>query len=51
MAGYLKNQLIVIHNAIDWPILLDHVDRYDLALPGIQGVFCSQKAAMPWAPR
>tara|TARA_R110001592_G_scaffold238751_1_gene498600 strand:- start:5057 stop:5653 length:597 start_codon:yes stop_codon:yes gene_type:complete len=50
IADYLNNQLVVIHNAsFDWPILLDHVDRYSLALPGIQGVFCSQKAAIPWA--
>ena len=50
IADYLKDKLIVIHNAsFDWPILLDHVDRYDLALPKIQGVFCSQKAAIPWA--
>jgi len=47
---YLKDQLIVIHNAsFDWPILLDHVARYGLAMPTIQGVFCSQKAAIPWA--
>lgn len=50
IANYLKNQLVVIHNAsFDWPILLDHVDRNDLALPDIQGIFCSQKAAIPWA--
>jgi len=50
IADYLKDKLIVIYNAsFDWPILLDHVDRYDLALPKIQGVFCSQKAAIPWA--
>ncbi len=50
IADYLKDQLVVIHNAsFDWPILLDHVDRYDLALPKMQGVFCSQKAAIPWA--
>lgn len=47
---YLKDQLIVIHNAsFDWQILVDHVDRYDLEFPEIQGVFCSQKAATPWA--
>jgi len=47
---YLKDQLIVIHNAsFDWPILLDHVTRYGLTMPPIQGVFCSQKAAIPWA--
>lgn len=50
IAEYLKDQLIVIHNAsFDWPILLDHVVRYMLAMPKIQGVFCSQKAAIPWA--
>lgn len=50
IAEYLKDQLIVIHNAsFDWPILLDHVARYGLSMPEIQGVFCSQKAAIPWA--
>lgn len=50
IADYLKDQLIVIHNAgFDWPILLDHVNRHHLELPKIQGVFCSQKAAIPWA--
>ena len=50
IADYLKDQLIVIHNAsFDWPILLDHVARYQLDIPFIKGVFCSQKAAIPWA--
>ena len=50
IAEYLKDQLIVIHNAsFDWPILLDHIERYGLAMPQINGVFCSQKAAIPWA--
>jgi len=50
MAEYLNDQLIVIHNAsFDWPILLDHVVRHGSAIPEIQGVFCSQKAAIPWA--
>lgn len=50
IADYLKDQLIVIHNAsFDWPILLDHVARYGLSMPPIQGVYCSQKAAIPWA--
>lgn len=50
VADYLKDQLIVIHNAsFDWPILLDHVARYTLTMPAIKGVFCSQKAAIPWA--
>ncbi|MAT91228.1 MAG: DNA polymerase III subunit epsilon [Halioglobus sp.] len=50
IAEYLKDQLIVIHNAsFDWPILRDHVVRYNLTTPSIKGVFCSQKAATPWA--
>ena len=50
IAEYLQDQLIVIHNAsFDWPILLDHVSRYGLSMPSIQGVFCSQKATIPWA--
>lgn len=50
IADYLKDQLIVIHNtSFDWPILLDHVAGYGLPMPPIQGVFCSQKAAIPWA--
>ncbi len=50
IAEYLQDQLIVIHNAsFDWPILLDHVARYALSMPPIQGVFCSQKATIPWA--
>ena len=50
IARYLKDQLIVIHNAsFDWPILLDHVARYGVTMPPIKGVFCSQQAATPWA--
>lgn len=50
IAEYLKDQLIVIHNAsFDWPILLYHVARYSLPMSSIKGVFCSQKAAVPWA--
>ena len=50
IAEYLKDQLVVIHNAsFDWPILLDHVARYDVTMPPIIGVFCSQKAAIAWA--
>lgn len=50
ITNYLKDQLIVIHNAsFDWPILLDHVARYGLSMPPVQGVFCSQKATIPWA--
>jgi DNA polymerase-3 subunit epsilon len=47
---HLTNQLVVIHNAsFDWPILIDHVARANSNAPVIKGVFCSQKAATPWA--
>lgn len=50
IAEWLQGQLVVIHNAsFDWPIVLDHVARYGLSMPPIQGLFCSQKAATPWA--
>lgn len=50
IVSHLQGQLVVIHNAsFDWPILLDHVSRYGLEEPRIKGVFCSQKAAIPWA--
>lgn len=50
IADNLNDQLVVIHNAsFDWPILLNHVARYNLTMPPIKGVFCSQKAAIPWA--
>lgn len=50
IADYLKDRLIVIDNAsFDGSILLDHVCRYVLPMPPIQGLFCCQKAAFPWA--
>lgn len=50
IAGHLRGQLVVIHNAsFDWPILLDHVARHGLPMPPVKGVFCSQAAATPWA--
>jgi len=50
VSSYLANQLIVIHNAsFDWPIVINQVARHRLRMPSIKGVFCSQKAAFPWA--
>ena len=50
IAEYLTDQLIVIHNAsFDWSILLNHTARYGLTMSPVLGVFCSQKAAIPWA--
>jgi DNA polymerase-3 subunit epsilon len=46
----LSNRLVVIHNSsFDWPILLDQLARYGLSPPIVEGVFCSQKSAYPWA--
>ena len=50
IAELFHNQLVVIHNAsFDWPVLLDHLKRYGLEQPKTSGVFCSQKAAIPWS--
>ena len=50
IAEWLQGQLVVIHNAsFDWPIVRDHVARYGITMPPIQGLFCSQKSATPWA--
>lgn len=50
IADHFNNQLVVIHNAsFDWPVLLDHIHRHELKQPKVKGVFCSQKAAIPWA--
>jgi DNA polymerase-3 subunit epsilon len=50
IAEIFHNQLVVIHNAsFDWTVLLDYLKRYRLEQPKTIGVFCSQKAAIPWA--
>ncbi len=50
IAGILNRQLVVIHNAsFDWPVLLNQLKRTGLEQPNTSGVFCSQKAAIPWA--
>ena len=46
----LSGQLVVIHNAeFDWSLIIDHVERYQVEPPSTVGVFCSQRAAQPWA--
>ncbi len=47
---WLEKRLVVIHNAsFDWPLIVDHIERYKVVTPAITGVFCSQRAAQPWA--
>jgi len=47
---WLDGQLVVIHNAeFDWSLIIDHVARYQVDSPRTEGVFCSQRAAQPWA--
>lgn len=47
---WLAGRLVVIHNAeFDWPLIIDHVERYQVEPPSTAGVFCSQRAAQPWA--
>lgn len=46
----VNGQLLVMHNAaFDWRLIQDHIQRYQLASLNIIGVFCSQRAAQPWA--
>ena len=43
-------ELIVIHNAtFDWPLIVEHIVRYEVDAPSIVGIFCTQRAAQPWA--
>lgn len=50
ISSILNGRLVVIHNAsFDWPILLNQATQNSLEMPGISGIFCSQKAAFPWA--
>ena len=47
---WLDGNLIVIHNAVfDWTLLTDHVERYGVQAPAVNGVFCSQRLSQPWA--
>lgn len=46
----LQGKLVVIHNAsFDWLIIRDAAITHRLQVPAIQGVFCSQRSAQPWA--
>ena len=50
IAEHLTGKIVVIHNAeFDWPILLDHISKYNLENPAVDSVFCSQKNAAAWA--
>ncbi len=50
VCDWLADRLVVIHNAaFDWPLIIDHVERYQVDPPSTAGVFCSQRAAQPWA--
>lgn len=50
IASWLQGHLLVIHNAsFDWTLLVDHIARYNVKPPSIEGVFCTQRAAQPWA--
>lgn len=48
--AFVHDQLLIMHNAaFDWRLIQDHIQRYQLAPLNITGVFCSQRAAQPWA--
>ena len=47
---WIEGRLLIIHNAsFDWPLIVDHVERYSVTAPRLEGIFCSQRAAQPWA--
>lgn len=46
----LNGQLVIMHNAaFDWALIQDHIQRHQLNKLNVEGVFCSQRAAQPWA--
>jgi len=49
VCAWIEGQVVVIqHAAFDWCILLDHAERYGLAMPKVEGVFCTLRANQPW---
>lgn len=47
---HLSGKLIVAHNAVfDWRVLSSGAQKRHLELPPVEGIFCSQRAAQPWA--
>lgn len=50
LSDLLQAEVIVIHNAaFDWVILNETASKRGLHVPNVEGVFCSQKLAYPWA--
>lgn len=50
VSKFIEGSLVVMHNAVfDWGLLSDHTERYGLPMPKVDGVFCSQRSANPWA--
>lgn len=48
--AFVRGKLVIMHNAaFDWRLIQDHVKRYQLSQLNVPGVFCSQRAAQPWA--
>lgn len=48
--AFVSDRLLVMHNAaFDWRLIQDHIQRHQLNQLNVAGVFCSQRAAQPWA--
>lgn len=50
LSSLLHGRLVVIHNAaFDWVVISEAGRIHQLQLPSVQGIFCSQRSAHPWA--
>ncbi len=50
LSSLLHGRLVVIHNAaFDWVVISEIAREKQLQLPNVEGVFCSQRSASPWA--
>jgi DNA polymerase-3 subunit epsilon len=48
--AFVSGKLVIMHNAaFDWRLIQDHIQRHQLTQLNVAGVFCSQRAAQPWA--
>lgn len=50
ICGAISGKLVIAHNALyDWRVLSSAASKWELELPFVQGVFCTQRASQAWA--